>query len=59
MEPESPQTESLYPKQTVWVTIPENAESIYTKRLYLRPLKLADAEDLFEYRSRQDVADWL
>lgn len=59
MKPEPSETESLYPNQTVWVTIPEHAESIHTQRLYLRPLEFADAGDIFEYRCRQDVADWL
>lgn len=59
MDPNSSETKSLYPDQPVRVIVPERAEDIYTQRLYLRPLELADAGDLFEYRSRQDVADWL
>lgn len=51
--------ESVYPRQDTRVIIPANVNSIRTRNLYLRPLELADAADLYEFRSRQDVADWL
>ncbi|KAJ5183692.1 hypothetical protein N7492_001308 [Penicillium capsulatum] len=51
--------ESLYPDQTIRVSIPERGEGIQTRRLYLRPLEITDAGDIFEYRSQQDVANWL
>lgn len=50
---------SLYPEQTVRVIVPAAVPAIYTKRLYLRPLVMEDAADLFKFRSRQDVADYL
>ncbi|KAJ5190759.1 uncharacterized protein N7498_009744 [Penicillium cinerascens] len=51
--------ERIYPRQDTRVIIPAKVNSIRTRNLYLRPLELADAADLFEFRSRQDVADWL
>lgn len=39
--------------------IPANVSAIKTPRLYLRPVELSDAADIFEYRRRQDVADFL
>lgn len=50
---------SVYPSQETRVIIPASVDSIRTKNLLLRPLELADAADLYEFRSRQDVADWL
>ncbi|KAJ5089549.1 hypothetical protein N7532_008233 [Penicillium argentinense] len=50
---------TLYPEQPVRVIIPADVNVIHTKNLRLRPLMLSDAADLFEFRSRQDVADWL
>ena len=50
---------SLYPEQTTRVIIPAKVPAIHTSRLYLRPLELADATDIFEFRCRQDVADFL
>lgn len=54
-----PNIGALFPEQPVRVTLPVRAEDIHTERLYLRPLDLADAAAIFEYRSRQDVAEWL
>jgi hypothetical protein len=51
--------ESFYPHQDTRVIVHANVDSIRTKNLYLRPLELADAADLYEFRSRKDVADWL
>lgn len=50
---------ALFPEQRVQVILPPRAEDIHTERLYLRPLEVADAAAIFEYRSRQDVAEWL
>ncbi|KAJ5679379.1 hypothetical protein N7462_007623 [Penicillium macrosclerotiorum] len=50
---------SLYPEQIIQVIIPETIEPIHTENLYLRRLELTDAPALFEFRRRQDVADWL
>lgn len=58
-EPEPPTKGTLFPEQTNRVIVPATADTIRTKRLILRPLALTDAEDLFEHRRRQDVADWL
>ncbi|KAJ5595343.1 uncharacterized protein N7459_001551 [Penicillium hispanicum] len=56
---EPPTKGTLFPEQTNRVIVPATADTIRTKRLILRPLALTDAEDIFEHRSRQDVADWL
>ncbi|KAJ5935386.1 hypothetical protein N7466_004933 [Penicillium verhagenii] len=50
---------SLYPEQETRVIIPAKGPTIKTQRLYLRPLEPSDAADIFEIRSRQDVADFL
>lgn len=50
---------SFFPRQDTRVIVPANVESIRTKNLYLRPLAIGDAAALFEFRSRQEVADWL
>lgn len=50
---------SIYPFQETKVIVPASVDSIRTQNLYLRRLELADAADLYEFRSRQDVADWL
>jgi hypothetical protein len=50
---------SFYPNQVTTVIVPSNAEPIYTKRLYLRPMTMADAAAIFDFRRRQEVADWL
>ncbi|KAJ5168315.1 Acyl-CoA N-acyltransferase [Penicillium canariense] len=50
---------SFYPEQTTRVVIPATVEPIRTKNLYLRSLELKDATEMFEFRRRQDVADWL
>ncbi|KAJ5217366.1 hypothetical protein N7468_010374 [Penicillium chermesinum] len=55
----TPAPGSLYPEQTTRVIIPATVSAMYTKRLYLRPVQLSDASDIFEYRSRQDVANYL
>ncbi|KAJ6089757.1 hypothetical protein N7467_004973 [Penicillium canescens] len=49
----------FYPDQVTTVIVPSNAEPIYTKRLYLRPITMADAAAIFDFRRRQEVADWL
>ncbi|KAJ5920721.1 hypothetical protein N7454_009254 [Penicillium verhagenii] len=49
---------SLYPEQKTRVIIPAKCPTIKTQRLYLRPLEPSDAADIFEIRSRQDVADF-
>lgn len=50
---------SFYPEQVTTVMVPETAEPMYTKRLYLRPITMADAPAIFDFRRRQEVADWL
>lgn len=50
---------SLYPEQITQVIIPATVEAIRTKNLYLRTLDIKDAADIFEFRRRQEVADWL
>jgi hypothetical protein len=50
---------SLYPEQATRVIIPATVEPIRTKNLYLRTLDIKDAADIFEFRSKQEVADWL
>ncbi|KAF7713696.1 Uncharacterized protein PECH_000629 [Penicillium ucsense] len=50
---------SLYPEQVIRVVIPESPGAIHTERLYMRKLHEHDAADIFEFRSRQEVADWL
>ncbi|KAJ5778031.1 hypothetical protein N7520_001277 [Penicillium odoratum] len=50
---------SLYPAQKTRVVIPAELFAIETQRLHLRPTELSDAADVFEYRCRQDVADFL
>ncbi|EPS33522.1 hypothetical protein POX_a01482 [Penicillium oxalicum] len=59
--PEKPSVtkSSLYPEQVTRVIIPERLDSVNTQHLYLRRLDKHDAADLFEFRSRQEVADWL
>ncbi|KAJ5086594.1 Acyl-CoA N-acyltransferase [Penicillium alfredii] len=51
--------ESLYLEQATTVIIPANLETLRTQRLVLRPLEMTDAPSIFDYRCRQDVADWL
>ncbi|KAJ5665924.1 uncharacterized protein N7477_008372 [Penicillium maclennaniae] len=51
--------DSFFPRQETRVIVPAKVDSIRTTNLYLRPLEIGDAAALFEYRSRQDVADWL
>lgn len=58
-EPQGITKGPLYPEQPVKAIIPPDLDFIETKNLCLRPLKLSDAADLFEFRSRQDVADYL
>jgi hypothetical protein len=53
-----PQPE-FFPRQPPRVIIPEELGTIRTRRLILRPLALSDAEDIFEHRRLQAVADWL
>lgn len=55
----APAKGSLYPEQPVHVIIPPNLDIIETKQLRMRQLRPSDAKHLFEFRSRQDVADWL
>jgi hypothetical protein len=50
---------SLYPEQVIQVIIPATVEPIRTKNLYLRTLEIKDAADIFDFRRRQEVADWL
>lgn len=50
---------TLYTEQPVRVIVPLEHGIIETKNLHLRPLRANDAAQIFEYRSRQDVADWL
>jgi len=50
---------SLYPAQETRVIIPAKVSAIKTPRLYLRPIELSDAAAIFEYRRRQDVANFL
>lgn len=59
MNPPPPSKGSLYPEQETRVIIPAKVSAIKTSRLYLRPIELSDAADVFEYRRRQDVADFL
>ncbi|KAJ5631327.1 uncharacterized protein N7484_011427 [Penicillium longicatenatum] len=57
---QSPPTKgSVYPEQETRVIIPAKVSAIKTQRLYLRPIERSDAADIFEYRRRQDVADFL
>ncbi|KAJ5133714.1 hypothetical protein N7448_001262 [Penicillium atrosanguineum] len=49
----------VYPCQDTHVIVPASVDRIRTKNLYLRPLEIGDAAALYEFRSRQDVADWL
>ncbi|KAL3492134.1 GNAT domain-containing protein [Aspergillus germanicus] len=49
----------FFPTQPVRVVIPETLDTIRTRRLILRPLALSDAEDIFEHRRLQAVAEWL
>ncbi|KAJ6108248.1 hypothetical protein N7523_009571 [Penicillium sp. IBT 18751x] len=51
--------DSFFPRQETRVIVPAKVDPIRTTNLYLRPLEIGDAAALFEYRSRQDVADWL
>ncbi|CAI7601851.1 unnamed protein product [Penicillium pancosmium] len=57
--PQVPTKGTLYPEQPVRVVVPPNPDVIETKNLRLRPLRSSDAAHVFEFRSRQDVADWL
>ncbi|KAL4914965.1 hypothetical protein BDW62DRAFT_204055 [Aspergillus aurantiobrunneus] len=50
---------SFFPSQPNKVIVPETRETIHTRRLILRPLALSDAEDIFEHRRLQVVADCL
>ncbi|KAJ5762342.1 uncharacterized protein N7511_005724 [Penicillium nucicola] len=50
---------SLYPDQVTTVIVPDHAEPIHTQRLHLRPITMTDAAAIFEFRRRQEVADWL
>ena len=50
---------TLYPDQEPRAIVPDRTPTIQTERLTLRPIQLSDAPDLFEFRSRQDVADFL
>jgi hypothetical protein len=50
---------SLYPEQVTQAIIPAIVEPIRTKNLYLRSLDIKDAPDIFEFRRKQEVADWL
>ncbi|KAL2842915.1 GNAT domain-containing protein [Aspergillus pseudoustus] len=56
---EQPARGSFFPPQRNRVIVPESIETIHTPRLILRPLALSDAEDIFEHRRLQEVADWL
>jgi hypothetical protein len=49
----------FFPAQPTRVIIPEKLDTIRTHRLILRPLALSDAEDIFEHRRLQAVAEWL
>ncbi|CEL03830.1 hypothetical protein ASPCAL04970 [Aspergillus calidoustus] len=49
----------FFPRQPPRVIIPTELGTIRTRRLILRPLALSDAEDIFEHRRLQAVADWL
>ncbi|KAJ5730038.1 uncharacterized protein N7483_004546 [Penicillium malachiteum] len=57
--PPSTNRSSLYPDQDVRVIVPASIGTIQTERLYLRFIQLSDATDIFDYTSRQDVADFL
>lgn len=50
---------ALYTEQPVTVIVPLEPGTIETENLHLRPLRVSDAAQIFEYRSRQEVADWL
>ncbi|KAJ0423228.1 GNAT domain-containing protein [Aspergillus carlsbadensis] len=49
----------FFPTQSTRVIIPETLDAIRTRRLILRPLAVSDAEDIFEHRRLQTVAEWL
>lgn len=50
---------SFYPAQPVQVVIPAEITPIRTKRLILRLAQKSDAPAIFEYRRRQEVANFL
>ncbi|KAL3443134.1 GNAT domain-containing protein [Aspergillus insuetus] len=51
--------QQFFPAQPTRVLVPEELDTIRTRRLILRPLTLSDAEDIFEHRRLQAVAEWL